>query len=212
MAALTKCQDPERPTRQRRRAERRLKRNLTATPGMLKLDYRTPRNATTSLADTLVNYRGEVLASYESKRDHALMQPTQNTRSPLSAELDGAQTRRLRRAGAADPERLPAWQRHPFEAIQQTVTVNANTPWQRTISCWQAQPAGVDRARIELAHLLGPGTLPQLLGRSDQAIEHMLHQLKALRADAQQSTSGYRLNYGPCPDDGEDGQAARIKC
>lgn len=196
MAAAAKLNNPNRTNRQRRRAIRRsLARAETAqstTTGRLSLNYRRQPTSAGSLADTLLNYRGEIPDVYDLKRDHLLLWRNRDgSRAGLGAQLDGASMRRARKRG----DHTPRWQTHPFEPQRVTVTVNPGQAWQRTYTYWHAQPIGVDADRLELARHLGPGTLPHVVGYSDETVQHMLRQCHELGVEAQRATSRYRFTY-----------------
>jgi hypothetical protein len=195
MAAATKLSDPRRENRQRLRAIRRaVQRNRTTSGGPFKLNYRAQGSPTaTSLADTLLNARGEIPNVYGLKRDQLLLwRNPDGSRAGLGADLDGAAMRLARRHGHL----APMWQRGAIELQRVTVTSNPGQPWQRTYTQWRAQPAGVDDDRLELARRLGPGSLPQVVVYTDETVQHMLRQCRQLAAEAQRATSPYRFTFG----------------
>lgn len=208
MAAAGKLSNPERANRQRRRAIRRTVERTRSSTSKLRFEYRYRPTEAQSLADTLLNARGEIPDVYEVKRDHALLSPDptdpyQQRRGPsLPAHLDGAATRRLRKAiarhpaGTDDLEALPRWQQHPYTPRRVTITISDGTPWAYSYTTWRAEP-DVDRDRLELARYLGDGSLPQVLAYSNQVVDHMLRQYRQRTAEAQRATSPYRFTYGP---------------
>jgi hypothetical protein len=196
MAAAAKLTDPKRANRQRLRAMRRaIARADTAsstTSGRFTLRYRTQPNSAGSLADTLLNYRGEIPDVYDLKRDQLLLwRNPDGSRAGLGAQLDGASMRLARKHG----DLAPSWQTQPVEPRRVTVTINPGQPWQRTYTYWRARPAGVDADRLELARHLGPGTLPHVVGYTDETVQHMLRQCRQLALEAQRATSPYRFTY-----------------